>query len=118
MLCCTIAISIWNVPFPLLIIAVALNLLVLYAVGISRSETGVVMNEIILLGKYSLLGYIAQVAILQILSAIFHHINLGPAMLPVSFAAACVLTIATVEVVHRARARSGSVDRLYKAVFA
>src|ERR1700744_3702978 len=74
-ICYTIAISIWNVPFPLLIVAVALNLLVLYAVGISRSETGVLMNEIILLGKYSLLGYIAQVAILQILSAIFHHVN-------------------------------------------
>ena len=117
-ICYTVAISIWNVPFPLLLVGVALNLMVLYAVGISRSETGVAMNEVILLGKYSLLGYISQVAILQILSAVFHHINLGSAVLPVSFVAACVLTIATVEVVNRARARSGSMDRLYKAVFA
>ncbi|WP_197414052.1 acyltransferase family protein [Terracidiphilus gabretensis] len=117
-LCYTIAISIWNVPFPLLLVGVALNLMALYAVGISRSETGVAMSEVILLGKYSLLGYISQVAILQILSAVFHHINLGLAALPVSFVAACVLTIATIEVVNRARARSGSVDKLYKAVFA
>jgi peptidoglycan/LPS O-acetylase OafA/YrhL len=117
-LCYTIAITLWNVPFPLLIVGVLLNLMAIYAVGAGGSETGAIRNEVILLGKYSLLGYISQVAILQILSAGFQRTNLGFAALPVSFFAAFALTIMCVEVVDRGRARSARVDRLYKTVFA
>jgi peptidoglycan/LPS O-acetylase OafA/YrhL len=113
----TIAITIWNVPFPLLIVGVCLSLMVIYLIGASGSESGTVRSEVILLGKYSLFGYISQIAILQILSAGLRH-NLGVAALGISFFAAFALTIVSVEVVNRARARAASVDRLYKAVFA
>jgi len=112
------AITIWNVPFLLLVLGVLLNLSIIYLVGSGGNERSALRNEAILLGKYSLLGYISQVAILQILSAGINRLNLGVATLPVSFAAAFVLTILSVEVVDRARARSGKVDRVYKAVFA
>jgi hypothetical protein len=92
--------------------------MVIYLVGASGSESGVLRSVVILLGKYSLFGYISQIAILQILSAILHHFNLGVAGLVLSIVAAFVLTIASVEVVDRTRARAASVDRLYKAVFA
>ena len=117
-LCYTIAITIWNVPFPLLIVGVTLSLMVIYLVGISGSQAGTIRREVILLGKYSLFGYISQIAILQILSAGFHHVNLGVALLGISFCAAFALTILSVEVVDRVRARAASMDRLYKAVFA
>jgi peptidoglycan/LPS O-acetylase OafA/YrhL len=117
-LCYTIAITIWNVPFPLLIVGVTLSVMVIYLVGISGSESGIIEGEVILLGKYSLLGYISQIAILQVLSAGFRHASLGVAALGTSFVAAFALTIASVEIVDRARARTPSVDRLYKAVFA
>jgi peptidoglycan/LPS O-acetylase OafA/YrhL len=117
-MCYTIAITIWSVPFVLLIVGVSLNLLAIYLVGSSGSKSGNIRSKVILLGKYSLFGYISQIAILQILSVFFHRVNLGPAALGISFCAAFALTMVSVEVVDRARARVASVDRLYKAVFA
>jgi peptidoglycan/LPS O-acetylase OafA/YrhL len=115
-LCYLILITLWNVPFPLLIVAVVLNLIVIYL--LCGNGQGAVKNEVILLGKYSLLGYISQVAILQVLRAAFSRIDLGFSILPISFVAAFVLTIMSVEIVDRARSGAGTVDKLYKAVFA
>lgn len=117
-LCYAIAITIWNVPFPLLIVGVPLSLMVIYLVGSSGSELGTIRSESILLGKYSLFGYISQIAILQILSVGFRYLNLGIAGLVLSFFAAFTFTIVSVEVVNRTRARTAIIDRLYKAVFA
>jgi hypothetical protein len=117
-LCYTVAITIWNVPFWLQLIGVPLSLMVIYLVGISESGSGVVANEFILLGKYSLFGYISQIAILQILAASLRHARPGFMVLSLSFVAAFILTIVSVEVVDRLRAKVPSMDRLYKAVFA
>jgi peptidoglycan/LPS O-acetylase OafA/YrhL len=117
-LCYTIAITVWDVPFLLLIVGVFLSLTVIYLVGATGSESGGIRSEVILLGKYSLFGYISQIAILQILSTGFRHANLGLAGLGISFLAAFGFTILSVEVLDRARARTASVDRLYKTVFA
>jgi peptidoglycan/LPS O-acetylase OafA/YrhL len=117
-LCYAGAITIWNVPFPLLIVGVSLSVAIIYLVGASGSESGRIKSEVILLGKYSLFGYISQIAVLQILSAGFHRVDLGVAALGISFVAAFALTMASVEIVDRARARTTGIDRLYKAVFA
>jgi peptidoglycan/LPS O-acetylase OafA/YrhL len=117
-LCYTIAITIWNVPFSLQVVGVPLSLMVIYMAGISGSDSGTIRCEVILLGKYSLFGYISQIAILQILAASLRHANFGFVVLSVSFVAAFALTIISVEVVDRVRARVASMDRLYKAVFA
>ena len=74
--CYTLAITIWNVPFPLLIVGVTLSVMVIYRVG--TGEPGIIRDQIVLLGKYSLFGYISQIAILQILSSGFHRANLHP----------------------------------------
>jgi peptidoglycan/LPS O-acetylase OafA/YrhL len=116
--CYTIAITLWNAWFPLLFVGVPLSVMVIYLVAASGSESDVIASEVILLGKYSLFGYISQIAMLQILSAAFRQVNLGFTALAVSFFAAVVLTIASVEVVDRARARMARVDKLYRAVFA
>lgn len=113
-----VSISIWNTPFLLLIVAVFLNLCVLYLVGAKSANGSLISNEVILLGKYSLLGYISQVAILQFLSKGYQYVNFGVAQLPSSFFAAVILTILVVEFVDRARARSRGADWLYRAVFA
>jgi peptidoglycan/LPS O-acetylase OafA/YrhL len=116
--CYAIAITIWNVPFALLVVGTSLSLTVIYLIGASGSESGKIRSEIILLGKYSLLGYISQVAILQILSAGFHRLSLGVPELILSFFAAFVLTIASVEAMDRARAKMAGVDGLYRMIFA
>jgi hypothetical protein len=112
------AITLWDVYFPLLVVGTALSLMVIYLIGTKGSESGKITSETILLGKYSLWGYISQIAILQILAAAFHRLNLGIAGLALSFIAAFALTIASVEIVDRARARVSSVDRMYRWVFA
>jgi len=113
-----IGITMWGVPFLFQIVAVLLNLGVIYLVGASGSRSGIVRTEIIVIGKYSLFAYISQIAILQILSPMLHHTNLGFAVFPISFLAAFTLTILSVELLDCTRIRFGSVDRLYKAVFA
>jgi hypothetical protein len=113
-----IAITLWDVYFPLLVVGTALSLMLIYWMGTTGSESGKITGETILLGKYSLLAYISQIAILQILAAGFHRLNLGIAGLSLSFLAAFALTIASVEIVDRARRRMSGVDRVYRWVFA
>ena len=117
-LCYTIAVVIWGVPFPVQMVGVPLSVMVIYLVGISGSDSGIIKSEVILLGKYSLFGYISQIAILQILAASLRHFDIGFTALSLSFVAAFALTVISVEVVDRARAKAASMDRLYKAVFA
>jgi dipeptide/tripeptide permease len=112
------AITFWDVYFPLLAVGTALSLLIIYWIGTKGSESGKITSETILLGKYSLLAYISQIAILQILAAAFHRLNLGFAGLVLSFLAAFALTITSVEIADRARTRITSVDRMYRWVFA
>jgi peptidoglycan/LPS O-acetylase OafA/YrhL len=117
-LCYLIAITVWNVPFLLLISGVLLNLTIIYLIGSSGSDHSAIKSHIALLGKYSLFGYLSQIAILQILSAIFYRSDLGIAVLGVTFFAAFILTILSVEAVDRGRTRVATVDRFYKAIFA
>jgi peptidoglycan/LPS O-acetylase OafA/YrhL len=116
--CHTIAITVWGDPFPILIVGVALSLSVIYLAGLSNNELRPIKSMVILLGKYSLFGYLSQIAILQILSACFRRVNLEATALVISFFVAFAFTIASVEAVDRARASMPSVDRLYKTVFA
>ena len=117
-LCYLIAIRIWNVIYPLQIVGVCLSVMLIYLVGAKEGEPGRARRHVNLLGKYSLFGYIAQIAILQVLYRSLRYVNLGTGALVLSFFAAFALTMISVEVVDRLRARSTVVDRLHKAVFA
>ena len=112
------AISFWNVVYPLQIIGVYLSLMILYLLGQQSGEPGNVREIIVVLGKYSLLGYIAQIAILQSLRLGLNPIGSETVVLGLSFVLAFALTIISIEVVDRTRAKSTTVDRFYKAVFA
>ena len=116
-LCYVIAITIWNQSYILQIVGVCLSLMVLYLAGATNGKIGRMRGLVILLGKYSLFGYIAQIAILQLLRRGLRHIDVGSGALGLSFFAALALTIISVKVVDRLRARAATVDRLYKAVF-
>jgi hypothetical protein len=112
------AITYWNVIYPLQVVGVCLSLTVLYLLGDRGGQPGKLRNVVILLGKYSLFGYIAQIAILQFLRRGLGHMNSETIVLGMSFLLAVVLTIASVEVVDRLRSKSTTMNRLYKAVFA
>ena len=117
-LCYTGAITIWDVVYPLQVVGVCLSLLLIYLVGAKNGEPGRMRRHIILLGKYSLFGYIAQIAVLQLIFRGLRHVNLEAGTLGISFFGAFALTVLTVEAIDRVRAKSTTVDGLYKAVFA
>jgi hypothetical protein len=112
------AISLWNVVYPLQIIGVYLSLMIIYLLGQQSGEPGKVRAIVVLLGKYSLLAYVSQIAILQLLRLGFNHVDSKVVVLGLSFVLAFALTIISVEVVDRMRTESTTMDRLYRAVFA
>jgi len=110
------AITVWNVPYPLQVAGVLLTLLLIYWLGSAAGETGRVQCWLIMLGKYSLLGYIAQIAILQILRRGCGSESAALASVT-ALLAGILLTFLTVGGVDRARSKSAIVNRLYAAVF-
>lgn len=114
----TVVITLWEPDYPLQVAGVCLTLMLIYLLGTSNAEPGAVRRGVILLGRYPLFGYIAQVAILQLLRRGFRYLNLGIGALVVSFVAALVLTVVAVVTLDRARSKSPAIDRLYKGIFA
>ena len=112
------AITAWNVPYSLQIAGVCLTLLALYVIGCSGEDSGVVRNHIVLLGKYSLFGYIVQMVFLQGIHRFIRVIDFGDGGRVISFLLGFALTMASVEAVDGMRKRSAAFDAAYKAVFA
>jgi len=112
------AITRWNIIYPLQVVGVCLSLMVLYLLGDRDGQPGRFRGVVILLGKYSLLGYIAQIAILQFLRRGLGHVGSETVVLGMSFLLAVALTVASVEAVDCLRSKSTTMDRLYRAVFA
>jgi peptidoglycan/LPS O-acetylase OafA/YrhL len=102
--------------FPLQVVGVCLTLALLYICG-SVAPDGAVTRSVVLLGQYSLLGYIAQIVILQILHRAVRLVDLGAGRLPVSFIAAIALTVISIQVTDWARSKSGVLDRFYRTIF-
>ena len=111
------AITIWNVIYLLQIVGVCLSLMLIYMVGSSQALRGMTQNQVILLGQYSLLGYIAQIAVLQILYQAFRHSDMSVrAVQWISFVSAVLLTILIVRATNSLR-RVRMVDGFYRAIF-
>jgi hypothetical protein len=117
-LCYAVAITFREPNYPLQIAGVCLTLIVIYLVGARMSKPAVVRRQIILLGRYPLLGYIVQIAVLQILRTSLLDFDLGTALLVLTFAAAVILTVLAIFAVDHVRAKSLLVDRCYKGIFA
>jgi hypothetical protein len=117
-LCYTIAITIWNVVYPLQVVGVCLSLMLIYLLGTKTGEPGKLRRHIILLGQYSLFGYIAQIAVLQMLYRSLRDFDLGAGVLLMTFIGAFALTMISVEFVDRARGKSTALDTFYRAIFA
>ncbi len=111
------ALTCWREIFPMQIVGVCLSLLLIYTLGVKLGLHGRLPARILLLGKYSLLAYLAQIAVLLALFAVLRRLGLGWGTLVVSGVAAFVLTWLVVEVVDFARRRSKTVNWLYAAVF-
>lgn len=111
------AITLWGEIFVLQVIGVCLTLGLIYVLygreGPQRRTTDVV----VLLGQYSLIGYIGQIAILQMLRRAVRIMDVGDAGIILTLAVAVVLTIVLVWILDRARSRAPLVNRCYALVF-
>jgi peptidoglycan/LPS O-acetylase OafA/YrhL len=113
-----IAITIGNVSLYVQMAGACLTTALIYVVGVRTDRPGRLSGRLVLLGRYSLLGYISQIAILQLLHAGLGHFNLGYAALGASLLAGFALTMISVEVIDRGRAISTTIDSAYRLVFA
>jgi hypothetical protein len=108
----------FDVVYELQVVALVLNLVLFYLTAKALGARGMVAARIITLGQYSLLAYVAQIALLQVLVRAFRPFAAGPALYSGSLAATVVLTCLTIEVTAALRARSSLVDRMYRLAFA
>ena len=115
----TVAIAVWGVPYVLQLVGVCLNVSLIYLAGMSRSIMRTVYDRVVMLGQYSLFGYIAQIGVLHFLRRLMDHLDL-PSMLvwSISFMGACVLTIVAVKVLDEARKKFSVIRSMYELVFA
>jgi peptidoglycan/LPS O-acetylase OafA/YrhL len=116
--CCYLGvITIWPVTLPLQVVSVILTTALLYIAGSGKGRSPA-WRCTVLLGKYSLLGYISQIAILQGLRKISWLSQHGVGVLIGSLLLGVVLSLIVVEVTDFARRKSTLADGLYKLVFA
>jgi peptidoglycan/LPS O-acetylase OafA/YrhL len=111
-------IALWNVPFPLQVVGVCLSVLALHTIAQVCGSTGLLQRYIVRLGEYSLLAYIAQIIVLQILRRGLRGYELSGAGLAVPLAIGIISTIAAVEATAWLRPRSAVVDQSYRTAFA
>lgn len=116
--CCYLAvITIWGMNLPLQVASVILTCALLYIAGSTRTP-GAAWRYNVLLGKYSLLGYISQIAILQVLRRISWLSQHGVGILLASLLLGTLLTLLSVGAADFARRKSTLADCLYRVVFA
>ena len=112
-----VVITIWGAAYPLQIVGVCLSVLLIYCVGVCCGDKGIAQRHVILLGKYSLLAYVAQIAMLQLLRRILPGASPGSSNYVVSFISSFALTSGVVVIVDRLRMRSKIIDWHYRLVF-
>ena len=103
--------------FPVQLAGTVLSLLILLGLALAFSEKGFAHRQCVLLGKYSLFGYIFQLLILQFLRRIIHT----PEPM-VTFAILTVITLVLTwlgtVVLEKLRQTTRAIDVSYKLVFA
>ena len=111
-------ISFVSVSLPLQVVSVILTTALLYIMGKGKTVPSTVHKDIVLLGKYSLLGYISQIAILQGLRR-FHWLSQhGVGALLLSLFLGILLTWIVVRVTDIMIRKSRVANSLYRLVFA
>jgi len=113
-----VAITIWGACYPVQIAAVCANLLLIYKLGREAGDTRVLQRAVVLLGKYSLFGYIFHLAVVHVLSRMLLPSSGPMTRLAVAVALTAMLTWLATETLDRLRRQWRGVDQLYKVALA
>ncbi|MBC7925220.1 MAG: DUF1624 domain-containing protein [Bryobacteraceae bacterium] len=104
-------------PYAIQLTGVVTGLLVLYCLALKLPPKTHIDKQVVLLGRYSLFGYIMQLGILQVIVRI-----VGPFETPLAVLVLTMVTLAATWAVtlllHWLRAKARVVDLTYKAAFA
>ncbi len=93
-------------------------LAVIFGLCVRCDDSGPIRTHLVRLGQYSLVSYIVQIGILQLLSKfVTRPAPISPGSLFL-FSATLILTVLCANIVEWGRNRLPSADRFYKAVFA
>jgi hypothetical protein len=93
-------------------------LALIYSSCVNIGETGWSQARLVRLGRYSLVSYIVQIGILQVLARLIGRPDLWSLGFLTLFFGALILMTIIVEAIEWARTRSFGVETVYKAVFA
>lgn len=110
-------ISFYYPPYALYACGVIANLSIIYLISINSNNF--LKKEIILLGCYSLVGYIIQIALLQIIYRITKNIYISHQTYSTIFAIlmTIVMMLLAIKIVNYSRMKSNFINRMYKFVF-
>jgi hypothetical protein len=100
------------------ILGATVSILALYCCALHLNLKTWLARQMIIFGKYSLLGYLAQIAILQIIVHLAHRQPSHRSTVAGVGVVTIVLTFGIVRTVHELRQKSRAVDVTYKAIFA
>ncbi|MCK9417954.1 MAG: hypothetical protein M0R70_01085 [Nitrospirae bacterium] len=103
--------------YPQYVLITIFNLLVIFTAGTRLSPDNLIVRKIDLLGEYSLLSYLVQIAILQVLVRLFRLDSFNAFRVLIIVIITNALMMLCVEIVRRLRTGSKSIDRLYRIVF-
>jgi len=112
------AITNWNVSLPIQVLGTILTTILIYMAGQGTGGPRVIRDRAVLLGKYSLFGYIAHIAILQTIRRLSWTASHEVSVLIASLLAGFVLTLMVVELMDWATLKSRTVKWWYQLVFA
>jgi peptidoglycan/LPS O-acetylase OafA/YrhL len=112
-----VALSKWGEVYALQIVGVFLMLTLMYVAYGNADKPDKIRQVVVLLGKYSLVGYIGQIAVLQVLRRSMAHVDPGDVTRYVALVGTVMLTVLIAWVTDRARSKVIVIDRLYVAVF-
>ncbi len=104
--------------YPIQSFGATISVLLLYSCALKSSTDTLIGRQMVTFGKYSLVGYIAQIAILRLLVKVFGgkpETIFGVCLLA---AGALLITFLLVLVLDKVRQKSRPTDFLYKSVFA
>jgi hypothetical protein len=104
-------------PYAVQLAGVVTTLLLLYSVALKIPVRTHIFMQVVLMGRYSLLGYIMQLGIIQVTVRIVGPFTASPAVVTLMLFTVAA-TWAVIAVVHRLRAKARLVDVTYKLAFA
>jgi len=112
-----VAITNFGAIYALQLIATCVNLWLLYLIAIKLRPTSSICRMMSLLGQYTLLGYVSQIALLQIIHLAFKKVNLGSIEIYVALFAGLASTIIVIKLTDILRHYSKAADKIYRLVF-